>query len=57
MSSCLCSFGIETFHVTVEKGQNFKCCTRNINVLFLCREDSGFMMVVDVLEVQQQRVG
>ena len=27
------------------KDKTFKCCTRNINVLFLCREDHGFMMV------------
>ena len=39
------------------KDKTFKCCTRNINVLFLRRENHGFMMVVDVLEVQQQRVG
>ena len=33
------------------KDKTFKCCTRNINVVFLCRKDDGFMMIVDVLEV------
>ena len=32
-------------------------CVIRLSVLFLCREDHGFMMVVDVLELPQQRVG